>query len=120
MSIKNAVEALFDVKVKQVRTIQYVGKYRRVGRSQGRKAAWKKAYVTLRDGDRIDFFEGRNSWLSDSTNQHLLVDASKVFPALVILRRQKRDRSGLCWHRSINMAGEITEDGSLPFTGAAA
>lgn len=58
VSIKNAVETLFDVKVKQVRTIQYIGKQRRVGRSQGRKAAWKKAYVTLRDGDRIDFFEG--------------------------------------------------------------
>lgn len=58
VSIKNAVEALFDVKVKQVRTLQYIGKQRRVGRSQGRKAAWKKAYVTLRAGDRIDFFEG--------------------------------------------------------------
>ena len=58
VNIKNAVESLFDVKVKQVRTIQYMGKRRRVGRSQGRRSAWKKAYVTLQDGDRIDFFEG--------------------------------------------------------------
>lgn len=58
VSIKNAVEALFQVKVEQVRTLRYIGKRRRVGRSQGHKAAWKKAYVTLREGDRIDFFEG--------------------------------------------------------------
>lgn len=56
--IKNAVESLFQVKVEQVRTLRYLGKRRRVGRSQGKKAAWKKAYVTLREGDRIDFFEG--------------------------------------------------------------
>ena len=58
VSIRDAVEMLFNVKVKQVRTIQYLGKNRRVGRSQGRKSSWKKAYVTLREGDRIDFFEG--------------------------------------------------------------
>lgn len=58
VSIRDAVETLFNVKVKQVRTMQYLGKNRRVGRSQGRKSAWKKAYVTLREGDRIDFFEG--------------------------------------------------------------
>ena len=58
LTIKQAVEELFDVKVKQVRTVQYLGKRRRVGRSQGLKAAWKKAYVKLGEGDRIDFFEG--------------------------------------------------------------
>mgnify|MGYP001250435629 FL=1 len=58
VSIRDAVETLFNVKVKQVRTMQYLGKNRRVGRSQGRKSSWKKAYVTLREGDRIDFFEG--------------------------------------------------------------
>ena len=58
VSIRDAVEMLFNVKVKQVRTIQYLGKNRRVGRSQGQKSSWKKAYVTLREGDRIDFFEG--------------------------------------------------------------
>lgn len=58
IAIKNAIEQLFQVKVAQVRTIQYMGKKRRVGRSIGRKPAWKKAYVTLAAGDSIDFFEG--------------------------------------------------------------
>jgi len=57
-AIKTAVETLFKVKVEKVRTIQYLGKERRVGKSIGRKSAWKKAYVTLAEGDRIDFFEG--------------------------------------------------------------
>jgi large subunit ribosomal protein L23 len=57
-TIKNAVEALFKVKVKKVRTIQYLGKERRVGKFRGRRPKWKKAYVTLAPGSRIDFFEG--------------------------------------------------------------
>ncbi|MGE0680464.1 MAG: 50S ribosomal protein L23 [Candidatus Binatia bacterium] len=57
-AIRNAVETLFKVKVKKIRTIQYLGKTKRVGKSIGRKSAWKKAYVTLSEGDRIDFFEG--------------------------------------------------------------
>lgn len=57
-AIKNAIESLFKVKVTKVRTIQYLGKERRVGKSVGRKPDWKKAYVTLAEGDRIDFFEG--------------------------------------------------------------
>lgn len=55
--IRRAVETLFKVRVLQVRTLNYLGKTRRVGRSVGRKPAWKKAYVTLAQGDRIDFFE---------------------------------------------------------------
>lgn len=58
IEIKNAVEQLFGVKVSQVRTMQYLGKKRRIGRSIGRRPAWKKAYVCLAEGDRIDFFEG--------------------------------------------------------------
>jgi large subunit ribosomal protein L23 len=57
-AIKNAIEVLFKVKVKKVHTIQYLGKTRRVGRFAGRRPAWKKAYVTLAEGSRIDFFEG--------------------------------------------------------------
>ncbi len=57
-TIKNAVEALFKVKVKKVHTIQYLGKERRVGKFRGRRPKWKKAYVTLAPGSRIDFFEG--------------------------------------------------------------
>lgn len=56
--IKSAVEALFKVRVTRVHTINYLGKVRRVGRSQGRRPHWKKAYVTLAEGSRIDFFEG--------------------------------------------------------------
>ncbi len=56
--IRQAVEKLFDVKVLKVRTLNYLGKERRVGRIVGRRPAWKKAYVTLAEGQRIDFFEG--------------------------------------------------------------
>ncbi len=56
--IREAVERLFDVKVTKVRTLNYLGKTRRVGRIVGRRPAWKKAYVTLAEGDSIDFFEG--------------------------------------------------------------
>jgi large subunit ribosomal protein L23 len=58
LAIKNAVETLFKVKVTKVRTIQYLGKERRVGKHRGRRPTWKKAYVTLVVGNRIDFFEG--------------------------------------------------------------
>ena len=58
IEIKQAIETLFNVKVKDVRTMQYRGKERRVGRHVGRRASWKKAVVTLRDGDTIEIFEG--------------------------------------------------------------
>ena len=55
--IRRAVETFFKVKVENVRTINYLGKTRRVGRSVGQRPRWKKAYVTLAPGQRIDFFE---------------------------------------------------------------
>ena len=55
--IRRAVESLFKVRVEKVRTMNYLGKMRRVGRSVGQRPAWKKAYVTLAQGQRIDFFE---------------------------------------------------------------
>lgn len=58
VEIATAVEKLFNVKVESVRTMQYRGKERRVGRHVGRRAAWKKAVVTLREGDTIEIFEG--------------------------------------------------------------
>lgn len=58
IEIKNAVEKLFGVKVDTVRTANYRGKWRRVGMSYGKKAAYKKAIVTLVDGERIDVYEG--------------------------------------------------------------
>lgn len=57
VEIRRAVETTFKVKVERVHTINYMGKVRRVGRSIGRRAKWKKAYVTLAEGQRIDFFE---------------------------------------------------------------
>jgi len=58
IEVKKAVESLFKVKVVKVRMARYLGKLRRVGRNMGRRPEWKKAYVTLREGDKIDFFGG--------------------------------------------------------------
>jgi len=58
VEIRQAVERLFKVKVEKVRTSRLLGKIRRVGRSVGKRSDWKKAYVTLAEGSRIDFFEG--------------------------------------------------------------
>jgi large subunit ribosomal protein L23 len=55
--IRDAVEKLFKVRVTKVRTANFLGKSRRVGRSIGQRPAWKKAYVTLAEGQRIDLFE---------------------------------------------------------------
>lgn len=55
-SVKQAVEQIFKVKVDEVRIINYRGKEVRRGRTFGRKPDWKKAYVTLRAGERtIDY-----------------------------------------------------------------
>ncbi|MGH7934429.1 MAG: 50S ribosomal protein L23 [Candidatus Binataceae bacterium] len=56
--IRNAVEDMFKVTVLKIRTSNFLGKTRRRGRTEGRRPNWKKAYVTLKEGDRIEFFEG--------------------------------------------------------------
>ncbi len=56
--IRVAVEQLFKVTVLKVRTVNQMGKSRRRGAIKGRRSDWKKAYVTLKEGDRIEFFEG--------------------------------------------------------------
>ena len=58
IEIQTAIERLFKVKVLQVRTSNVLGKMKRLGRRYGKRADWKKAVVTLKEGDRIDFFEG--------------------------------------------------------------
>ncbi|HEY7716479.1 MAG TPA: 50S ribosomal protein L23 [Candidatus Binatia bacterium] len=58
IEVKRAVETIFNVKVVQVRMARYLGKMRRIGRNMGRRSDWKKAYVTLKEGDKIDFFGG--------------------------------------------------------------
>lgn len=55
IEIKRAIEKAFDVKVKNVNTVLVAGKRKRVGRNIGKRSNWKKAYVTLAEGD-IDFF----------------------------------------------------------------
>ena len=58
VEIRHAVQHFFKVRVTNVRTSVRLGKVRRVGKSFGRRATWKKAYVSLATGDRIEFFEG--------------------------------------------------------------
>ena len=56
--IKKAVETLFGVKVEDVRVANVHGKVKRQGRYQGRRPDWKKAYVVLREGEKmVEFFE---------------------------------------------------------------
>ena len=57
IEIKQAVESLFKVKVDGVRTVNVAGKVKRVGKNFGKRSNWKKAYVTLQEGQSIDFFE---------------------------------------------------------------
>jgi large subunit ribosomal protein L23 len=56
--IAQAVELLFDVKVKNVRTVNVKGKQKRFGAVMGRRNNWKKAYVRLQEGHDIDFAGG--------------------------------------------------------------
>ena len=58
IEIKNAVEKVFKVQVVDVHTINYFGKRKRLGRFAGRRPHWKKAIVTLKPGQKVEFFEG--------------------------------------------------------------
>jgi large subunit ribosomal protein L23 len=58
IEIKKAVERIFKVQVEDVRTQNYQGKIKRLGRNTGRRRHWKKAIVTLKPGQKIEFFEG--------------------------------------------------------------
>ncbi len=53
--VKRAVELMFGVKVTAVQVVNVGGKSKRFGRSMGRRQDWKKAYVTLAEGQDIDF-----------------------------------------------------------------
>jgi large subunit ribosomal protein L23 len=57
--VKQAIEQLFKVKVVAVKTAIVRGKFRRIGRSEGQRPNWKKAIVTLKEGDAISLFEGK-------------------------------------------------------------
>lgn len=56
--IRQAVEKLFKVKVENVRTMLVHGKYKRTGRFVSKRTNWKKALVTLKEGQKIEFFQG--------------------------------------------------------------
>lgn len=59
IEIRSAVEQLFKVKVACVRTMRVHGKSKRYGRYAGRRPDWKKAYVTLAEGQKmVEYFEG--------------------------------------------------------------
>lgn len=57
IEIKRAVETLFKVNVTGVRTVNVAGKIKRFGRTYGKRQNWKKAYITLKEGQTVDFFE---------------------------------------------------------------
>jgi large subunit ribosomal protein L23 len=56
--VKKAVEKLFNVRVADVNTMVVRGKPGRIGRRSTKRPNWKKAIVTLQEGDTIEFFEG--------------------------------------------------------------
>ena len=56
--VRDVIEDLFTVTVVKIRTANFLGKQRRRGRTLGRRPNWKKAYITLKEGDRIEIFEG--------------------------------------------------------------
>lgn len=58
IEIRRAVEAIFNVRVRKVRTMKMRGDRRRFRQGWGKKPDWKKAIVTLHDEDTIDVFEG--------------------------------------------------------------
>jgi len=57
IEVREAVERLFKVHVRDVRVMNYLGKMRRMGRFSGRRPDWKKAVVTLKQGERIEGLE---------------------------------------------------------------
>ena len=57
MQIKTSVQKAFNVKVRNVTVTCVKGKTKRLGRFEGRRSDWKKAYVWLKEGDKIELFE---------------------------------------------------------------
>ena len=57
VQIKRAVEALLKVKVEKVNVLNMPGKLKRLGRFSGRRSDWKKAFVTLKKGEKLEMYE---------------------------------------------------------------
>ena len=58
VQIKDCIEKTFKVSVLGVRPMNVRGKKKRMGKYQGFKSSWKKALVTLKQGETIEYFEG--------------------------------------------------------------
>lgn len=58
IELKNAIESIFNVTVEAINTLNVKGKNKRLGRHEGKRSDWKKAIVTLKEGDTIEYFEG--------------------------------------------------------------
>ena len=58
VQVRKAIEGIFKVKVLDVTTVNTPGKRKRMGMREGHRPDWKKAYVTLKPGEKIDIFEG--------------------------------------------------------------
>lgn len=58
VQVRKAIEGIFKVKVADITTVNVAGKKKRMGAREGRRSDWKKAYVTLKPGEKIDIFEG--------------------------------------------------------------
>ena len=58
IEVKEAVQQLFGVRVEKVRTQVVRGKVKRFGRHHGKRSNWKKAYVTVAEGQSLDFYTG--------------------------------------------------------------
>jgi large subunit ribosomal protein L23 len=57
IEIASAVHSIFNVEVVSVRTMNVLGKFKRLGRTSGRRSSWKKAVVTLKSGQTIELFD---------------------------------------------------------------
>ena len=57
IEIREAIESIYNVTVTKVAVMNLHGKKRRIGWIQGRRSSWKKAIVTLKEGDSIEYFE---------------------------------------------------------------
>ncbi len=83
LEVREAVEKAFDVKVKSVNIVRRKPLNReRQGRVIGRKSGFKKAYVMLEEGEKIEFFEGVSLWLYVSLSQLPPDAVFRLFPTL--------------------------------------
>lgn len=57
VQIKQAVETLLKVKVARVNVLNVLGKVKRLGRFSGKRSDWKKAFVTLKKGEKLEMYE---------------------------------------------------------------